>query len=480
MPYDQTKHESSLQATLAQIVGLLDKQELVSSVSLKQSPQKQDLVQTIVAKQQLVELQKRLDQLHPADLAFVLEGLPLDRRERVWGLVRADRRGAVLLELSDAVRDHLLGEMKENEIIGAAEHLDSDEIAYLLPSLPKDTVMRLLSALDREDRTQVQTALTFPPGTVGSLMGFDMVTVREEVDVEVVLRYLRKLGGLPDRADQLFIVDRAGTLKGVLPTKALLIHSPDVPVAEVMNREPIVFHTDDPAREAVLAFERYDLISAPVVNLHQQLVGIITIDAVMDFINEAAQREQLKKVGLKEEEDIFAPLWKSAKNRWAWLATNLVTAFIASRIIGVFEGTIEKLVAVAALMPIVASIAGNTGNQTVALVIRGLALDQINPSKMHRLLFKEIGISFMNGAVWGSIVGLFAFVFYAQLPLALVMAGAVMLNLLIASLVGVFIPLTLHKLGRDPVLGSSVMLTAVTDSMGFFIFLGLATVLLLQ
>jgi magnesium transporter len=210
------------------------------------------------------------------------------------------------------------------------------------------------------------------------------------------------------------------------------------------------------------------------------LVGIITIDAVMDFINEAAQREQLKKVGLKEEEDIFAPLWKSAKNRWAWLATNLVTAFIASRIIGVFEGTIEKLVAVAALMPIVASIAGNTGNQTVALVIRGLALDQINPSKMHHLLFKEIGISFMNGAVWGSIVGLFAFVFYVQLPLALVMTGAVMLNLLIASLVGVFIPLTLHKLGRDPVSGSSVMLTAVTDSMGFFIFLGLATVLLLQ
>ncbi|MGH8580450.1 MAG: magnesium transporter [Gammaproteobacteria bacterium] len=230
----------------------------------------------------------------------------------------------------------------------------------------------------------------------------------------------------------------------------------------------------------MLAFERYDLISAPVVNLHHKLVGILTVDAAMDFINEAAQREQLKKVGLKEEEDIFAPLWKSAKNRWAWLATNLVTAFIASRIIGMFEGTIEKLVAVAALMPIVASIAGNTGNQTVALVIRGLALDQINPNKVRCLLFKEIGISFMNGAVWGSIVGLFAFVFYAQPPLALVMAGAVMLNLLIASLAEVFISLILHKLGRDPVLGSSVMLTAVTDSMGFFIFLSLATVLLLQ
>jgi magnesium transporter len=285
--------------------------------------------------------------------------------------------------------------------------------------------------LDREDRTQVQTALTFPPGTVGSLMGFDMATVREEVDVEAVLRSLRKLGGLPDRTDQLFVVDRSGTLKGVLPTKALLVHNPDVPVAEIMNQEPIVFHTDDAAREAVLGFERYDLISAPVVNLHHRL------------------------------------------------AINLVTAFIASRIIGMFEGTIEKLVAVAALMPIVASIAGNTGNQTVALVIRSLALHQINPSKVRHLLFKEIGISFMNGAVWGGIVGLFAFVFYAQPPLALVMAGAVMLNLLIASLAGVFIPLILYKLGRDPVLGSSVMLTAVTDSMGFFIFLTLVTVLLL-
>jgi magnesium transporter len=228
----------------------------------------------------------------------------------------------------------------------------------------------------------------------------------------------------------------------------------------------------------VQAFERYDLRTAPVVNIHNQVVGVLSVDQVMDYVNESAQRERLSLVGLREDEDLFGSVWKSSRNRWTWLILNLMTAFIASRVIGLFEGTIERLVALAALMPIVASVAGNSGNQTVALVIRGLALNQINTGNFYRLLFKEIGISLINGLVWGSVVGFFAYLFYGKVSLAVVMVAAMMLNLLMGALAGVVFPLTLHKLGRDPVMGSSVMLTAITDSMGFFIFLGLAAMFL--
>jgi magnesium transporter len=245
-----------------------------------------------------------------------------------------------------------------------------------------------------------------------------------------------------------------------------------------MEREPVSFHTDESAREAVQAFERYDLRTAPVVNLHNRVVGVLGIDQVVDYLNESVQRERLSNVGLSEDEDLFGSVWRSSRNRWTWLILNLMTAFIASRVIGIFEGTIEKLVALAALMPIVASVAGNSGNQTVALVVRGLALDQINTGNFNRLLLKEIGIGVINGLVWGSIVGFFAFLFYHRLSLAVVMMAAMMLNLLIGALAGVLFPLALHKLGRDPVMGSSVMLTAITDSMGFFIFLGLAAMYL--
>jgi magnesium transporter len=475
---DEVKHERNLQATLAQVVELLDQQELESELVRKQSSHRPELVQSLLAKQQLAELEKKLASLHPADVAFVLEGLPLDQRQRVWELAPAVQRGAVLLELSEAVRDHLLGEMHPHEIIGATENLESDEIAYLLPSLSQDTVLQLLNRLDQEDRAQVQTVLSFPTGTVGALMEFDMLTVREDVTLEVVLRYLRKRGSVPDRTDQLFVVDREGNFKGELSLTDLVIHDPETLVGEIMDKDPVSFFTDDSAREAVQAFERYDLVTAPVVNLHGKLVGIIGIDVVVDYLNESTQMERLKQVGLREEEDLFAPIWKSGKNRWAWLAINLLTAFFASRVIGVFEGTIEKLVALAALMPIVASVGGNTGNQTAAIMIRGLALQQIRWDNVRYLLLKEVGIGLMNGVLWGSVVGLFAYAIYLNTQLALVMTGAMMLNLLIASLAGIFIPLGLYKLGRDPVFGSSVILTAITDSMGFFIFLGMATLFL--
>jgi magnesium transporter len=322
--------------------------------------------------------------------------------------------------------------------------------------------------------------LSFPEGTVGALMEFDMVTVRDDVDVEVVLRYLRRHEELPEPFDQVFVVDRGGVLAGVLRLRDLLTSEPETPITEIMVRDPLTFSTHDPADEAVHAFERYDLVTAPVVNLHRKLTGVLHFAEVMDLISDKAENQPLKQVGLTEDEDLFAPVVRSATNRWPWLGLNLLTSLIASRVIAAFEGTIQQQVALAALMPIVASIGGNTGNQTVALMIRGLALEQISAASLGLVIRKELGIAGINGLMWGTVVAIAAMLFYGQAMLSVVMGTAVAANLLIASLAGVFIPLTLHSVGRDPVLGSSVLLTFVTDAMGFLVFLGLATLWLVS
>ncbi len=274
------------------------------------------------------------------------------------------------------------------------------------------------------------------------------------------------------------MVDRNDVLKGVLPLKRLLVHDPEASVAAVMAGDPVIFHPGDDAGDAAQAFERYDLITAPVVDEHHKLVGRLTVDAVLDFIREESDSDLLSMAGLKEEEDLFATVWKSVQNRWTWLAVNLVTAFIASRVIGLFEDSIEKIVALAALMPIVAGIGGNSGNQTTTMIVRALALGQVHLGNMRKLFLKEIGVSLLNGLVWGSMLGLIAWMLYHNVKLGLVMTGAMTLNLLLAAIMGVMIPLVMHKFGRDPAVGSSVMITAVTDSGGFFIFLGLATLFL--
>lgn len=310
-------------------------------------------------------------------------------------------------------------------------------------------------------------------------MDFDIITIREDVRLEVVLRYLRFLGELPDHTDQLFVVDRNELLQGVLMLNQLLVNDPETMVSNVMTKEGVKFHPHDNAQQATQAFERYDLVSASVVDADGKLLGRVTVNAVIDFIRNKAESEARNLAGLSEQEDLFAPIWKSVRNRWAWLAINLVTAFIASRVIGLFEDSIEKLVALAALMPIVAGVGGNSGNQTITMIVRALALGQVSTENTVKLITKEIGVSLVNGLLWGGIVGLFTFLIYQNASLGLVMALAMILNLLLAALVGVIIPLTRKKLGRDPAIGSSVLITAVTDSGGFFIFLGLATLLLL-
>ena len=310
-------------------------------------------------------------------------------------------------------------------------------------------------------------------------MDFEDVNIREDVSLEAALRYLRRFDELPNQMDALFVVDREQKLQGVLPLKALLVNDPDVLVAALMMREVVSFTPADDADTAATAFERYDLVCAPVIDENRKIVGRVTVDAVMDHIRKEQEAKELSMVGLREEEDIFSSVWKSARNRWSWLAINLITAFIASRVIGAFEGSISKLAALAALMPIVAGVGGNTGNQTITLIIRSLALGQITTANARRMMAKEIGISLINGMVWGSVMGLVAYLLYRSVNLGLVMAAAMTLNLVVAALAGLFIPLALDRIGRDPAFGSSVLLTATTDSMGFFIFLGLATVFLI-
>ena len=468
-----------LQERLAQVQTLLARHKLVENLVHRQEMQHHDLVENLVHKQHLNELRSRLDKMHPADIAYILEALPLNERLLVWELVKAERDGDILLEVSDAVRESLIANMDSQELVAAAESLDTDELADLAPDLPHGVIQDVFRSLSAEDREQVRAAMSYPEESVGSIMDFDMVTVREDVTLEAVLRYLRLFDELPDHTDQLFVVDREEHLKGVLPLNRLLVSDPDTEVGVVMQTDFIDLQPDDFAEEAAQAFERYDLVSAPVVDDNHKLIGRVTINTVVDFIREESEAEQLAQAGLKEEEDIFASVWDSVKNRWAWLAINLITAFLASRVIGAFEGSIEKLVALAALMPIVAGIGGNAGNQTITMIVRAIAIGQVQPDAIRRLLRKEVSVALINGLIWGGLLGLVAWWMYGSASLGLVMTSAMVLNLLLAAMAGVTIPLMRQRLGADPAIGGSVLITALTDSGGFFIFLGLATLFLI-
>jgi magnesium transporter len=471
--------KESLSESLQQVITLLEKHKLVEGLVHKQYMPKHDLVESMVHKQNIIELQKKLDTLHSADVAHILEALPLEDRLNLWELVKADRDGEILLEVSDSVRQSLIADMDSQELLAAAEQLDADELADLAPDLPKDVLQDLMDSLDTQNRERLQSTLSYPEEAVGAHMDFDIVTIREDITLEVALRYLRRLGTLPDHTDKLFVVDRHDILRGVLPLKLMVVNDLDANVKDIMAEDAVLFHPEDIADEAAKAFERYDLVTAPVVDINNKLVGRITVDAVMDYIREEAESDMLSMAGLREEEDLFSSIWKSVQNRWAWLAINLVTALVASRVIGLFEGSIEKIVALAALMPIVAGIGGNSGNQTTTMIVRGLALGQISSHNMKYLVKKELGVSLLNGLLWGGVLGLIAYLLYGNMQLGLVMMSAMTLNLLLAAVMGVVIPLFMNKFGRDPAVGSSVLITAVTDSGGFLIFLGLATIFLM-
>jgi magnesium transporter len=477
---DKKNTQSSIDAvqrSLEDIKTSLDKYQHVENLLGDQEMPRQDVVDGFIQEPNLIGLQDKLDAMHPADIAAILEQLPLDERLVVWKLVRSEFDGDVLLEASGAVRETLIADMDDHELVAATEQLDADEIADLAPDFPEGVIADVFRSLSEAERLQLKAALSYPEDTVGALMDFEMVTVREDVSLDVVLRYLRRLEKLPPNTDKLFVVDRSEMLKGVLSVSDLIVAAPETKVCDVMSTDVVSFNPDRDAESAAHAFERYDLVSAPVVDGYNRIVGRVTITDIVDYIREDAEQESLGKVGLRDE-DLFSSVWKSAKNRWLWLAVNLGTAFFASRVIGLFEDSIEKLVALATLMPIVAAIAGNSGNQTITLIVRALAFEEINKSNAKGLLLKELAIAVVNGVLWGSVAGLFAWLLYGNIALGLVMLSAMLLNLVVGAAVGMLVPLFLQKMGRDPAIGSSVLLTFTTDSMGFLIFLGMATVFL--
>ena len=469
------------QRALVRVQAVLDKQQRVESLVQREHlphEEKKPLVESLVHRQHLTELKSIVDGLHPADIAYVLEALPPEERLLVWDSVKAEIDGVVLLEVSEAVRESLIAAMDAPELEAAARTLEADELADLAPALPEDLVERISRDLTAKERAQLDAALSYPGESVGARMDFEPLSIRDDVTLEVVLRYLRRFDELPGHTDQVFVVDREGLLKGSLPLDRLLINEPDTEVVSVMKTDILTLSPMDDASEAAQAFERYDLVSAPVVDTNERLVGRVTVDEVLDFVRASGEETMRAQAGLREEEDIFASVWDSFRNRWAWLAINLVTAFVASRVIGAFEGTIEKLVALAALMPIVAGIGGNSGNQTITMIVRSFALGQITRNHAEKLLRKELAVALVNGLVWGGVMGLVAMLLYRDAGLGLVMVLAMTLNLLLAAFAGVMIPMTMMRLGRDPALGASVLITAVTDSGGFLIFLGLATLFL--
>nr|WP_242549925.1 magnesium transporter [Pantoea agglomerans] len=424
-------------------------------------------------------LEQDILQLHAADLADILEALPEEERQALWRLVPNERRGHVLVEASETVWASLTEEMSDRDILRAIQPLDIDDQVWLARYLPRDLTGRLLATVEPALRARMLDMVQLDRDRVGRVMDFNILTVREDVTLAAVQRFLRKRKSMPGGTDKLFITNKDNQLLGELLLTDILLNKPKTLVSDVMNARPTTFQLNDKAEDAASAFERYNLISAAVTDAKGKLIGRVTIEDIIDLVNAENESNIRKMGGISQEEDVFAPVRKSVRKRWAWLAINLCTAFVASRVIGLFEGTISQIVALATLMPIVAGIGGNTGNQTITMIVRALALHQVEPGNFSFLIVRELGVALINGLFWGGIMGGITWLMYDNMALGGVMMLAMALNLLLAALMGVLVPLVMTKMNRDPAVGSSVLITALTDTGGFFIFLGLATIFLL-
>jgi magnesium transporter len=470
--------EDRLQQSLREVEALLERHRLLERITHRQEGPRRELLDTLQHRQNRSELHKQLRTLHQADIAYVLESLAVDDRQMVWDELELQQAAWVFVELSPTVRASLASTMDRQRLIDVLSALDAEDLGYVSASVPPDVLRHAFRVLEASERTVAEESLSYDEDEVGYYMTREWVAVPEGFTVHQVLADLRRRETLPPQTDRIFVTDARNVLRGAVTLPALLLQDPSAPIVSALAEDTAMFRPHDSARDAVRAFERYDLVSAPVVDERGKLAGRLTVDAAMDFVRHEANLQALKSAGLSGDEDLFAAPMSSARNRWPWLAINLLTAFVASRVIGQFEGTIEQLASLATLMPIVASIGGNTGNQTMALVIRALAFDRIRGAGAQRLLTKELIISILNGTVWGGVIGLIAMLLYASFPLGLVMTAAVVLNLVVAGAAGVLIPLALNTSGRDPAHGSSVLLTFVTDAMGFLLFLGLASLFL--
>jgi magnesium transporter len=435
-------------------------------------------IQAALAAGRLRGADRMVDAMHPAETALLLESLPPAQRALVWELVDADAQGDVLVELSEEVRSELLAGMQPDELVAAAEGLALDDLADLLAELPEAVTRQVLKSMGQQDRDRLSAVLAFPEDSAGGLMNTDTVTVRPDVPIEVVLRYLRMRGELPERTDCLFVVDRNDRYLGALPVARLLTVDPERIVSSEMDPEVAPILPATPAGEVARLFETRDLLSAAVVADDGRLLGRITVDDVVDVVREQAEHPALAAAGLEDEDDVFAGVRKSARRRALWLGINLLTALLASWVVGLFEATIEKVVALAVLMPVVASMGGIAGTQTVTLIIRGIALGQVQPSNARWLFFKELAVGALNGLVWAAAVAIATWLWFGTWDVAAVIFVAIVINLVTASIAGVLIPLTLKRLRIDPALAGGVILTTVTDVVGFAALLGLGALFL--
>jgi magnesium transporter len=419
--------------------------------------------------------QRMINSLHPAEIASLIESLPPAKREIVWEFVDPELEGDVLIELNEEVRSELISGMDAEELIAATEGMEVDDLADLIGDLPETLNERVLRSMDAQDRERLSAVLGFEEDSAGGLMNLDAVTVRPDVTVEVVLRYLRMRGELPDRTDRLFVVNRHDQYLGGLDITRLLTEDPEATVGEVMDSSVEGISPGTPALEVAKLFEDHDLVSAAVVADDGKLLGRITIDDVVDVIREEAEHSVLSMAGLDEDEDTFAGVRSSARRRSVWLAANLGTAFLAANVVGLFEATIEKVVALAVLMPIVASMGGIAGSQTLVLIIRGMALGHVEQTNARWLLRREIAVGLLNGLVVATLVGLAAGLWFREWTIGLIIFAALMINLFAAALAGVGVPLFLKRMGIDPAIAGGVILTTVTDVVGFASLLGLGT-----
>ncbi|ARU55961.1 magnesium transporter [Oleiphilus messinensis] len=415
--------------------------------------------------------------LSPTDIAHLLESSPPKERNLLWKLVDKDLEGEVLLYLNDDIRAYFLSKLNAQELASVTEDFETDDLVDLLQQLPDTVIEEVLHSMDAQDRQRIEEVLSYQEDTAGGLMNTDTVTIRPDISIDVVLRYLRRHKSLPEMTDSLLVVNRKDDFIGVLPLTTMLVSSPNATVREVMNTDIEAIPVEMTRTDIATLFERRDLVSAPVVNQNGKLVGRITIDDVVDVIREDADHSLMSMAGLDEDEDTFAPVMKTAKRRAVWLGINLITAFIASAVIGLFEQTIEKVVALAVLMPIVASMGGIAGSQALTLVIRGIAVGQIGGSNIRWLLSKEFVVGALNGVLWASVVSVAAIAWFNDPKIGIIIAAAMLINLIAAALAGTSLPLLLKARNIDPALAGGVILTTVTDVVGFMSFLGLATIM---
>ena len=425
-------------------------------------------------------VRRMVNALSAAEIGNLLESLPPAKRSVVWGLVDPADDGEVLVHVGDEVRESLIAEMDQDELVAAVEDLDIDDLADLVEDLPDTVIDEVLKSMDRENRERLEQVLSYDEDTAGRLMNPEVVTVRADTSVDVVLRYLRLRGELPDNTDHLYVVNKRHQLMGWVALQDLVTHESGTPVNQLIDDELESIHVDDSSEEVARRFSHNDWVSAPVVDDGNVLMGRITIDDVVDIIRDQAEHQALSAAGLDEDEDLFSPVSRAFRRRLIWLGVNLLTAFLAASVVGRFEGSIQQLTALAVLMPIIAGMGGNAGTQVLTLMVRGIALGQIASSNIPTLVWKEVRVAVINGLILGAALGLVVLVWFRNPALAGVIAVALTVNFSFAALGGVLVPVTLKRFGFDPALAGGVILTTITDTLGFLTFLGLATLILLK